>query len=322
MAGNKANWVKANTGPHKGTAYYVPNARERSPDALQRLANAGRLTSQPPRGAAVRVTDPGLGGTPIPRAAALDVKTASAAYTRAPESYQGEDQQLAAIYTRQGYHAKPDVLTSGRIDGYVKAGEIEVFRGTRGTAQNPDVHNEALRSGATHYAGRGIFGNGTYTAVSETEARGYAGADGTVLRMTIKRGAKIGDYARLDRERVAAQEAMAKAPGMQVYNRALVALNRERNQISASGLPASEITARVRSLDARAARIRARQEREYPQAIYQDVGAYAASKGYDAFTHNADYMHGRAYVILNRGALRIQERSLPGGSATVAPWGD
>lgn len=353
MAGNASNWHKATAGPLKGKRVYFSFAQMQRGDpiitqGIDRVArklgttraqeivrslNTGDIAPMvPPRGMAITAAAariPSLGGTPVVSATPLPMDEATRIYiSQGSRTYQrydtssagGEDRQLTLLYARQGFHAKPDVLTKAQIDAHVAAGEIEVFRGTPGTQNNPDAHSEAYRSAPEHYGGRGIYGNGTYTAISRKEATNYAKFDsegypatGTILRMTIKRGAKIGEYDLLEGQRRAAQ-ARVEASYPKVYEAAIQKLFRQRQVVEdASGvsMPAATATARIRALDTQVERIRARREREYPTAIYRDVGAYAAANGYDVVTHRPDYEgNGKAYIILNRGATRVQDVSI------------
>lgn len=352
MAGNASNWHKVTSGRLKGKRVYfsfaqMKQADEILTDGIDRVARKlGTTRAQEivrqlgtgdlspmvaPRGMAITAAAariPSLGGTPVVSATPLAMTDANRVYiSQGGQSYSrwdtssagGEDTQLKLLYTRQGFHAKPDVLTKQQIDAHVAAGEIEVFRGTPGTKGNPDAHSESYRSASEHYGGRGIYGNGTYTAVSRTEATNYAKyygdgepASGTVLRMTIKQGAKIGEYDLLEGQRQAALSAV-QASYPKVYEAAIQTLFRQRKVFEdASGvsMSAASATARIRDLDAKVERVRARREREYPTAIYRDVGAYAVARGYDAITHRPDGDHGKAYIVLNRGATRVQDTSI------------
>lgn len=237
MAGNASNWVKATAGPRKGQRVYVPGyggnlRRMTQPGAylgaytsasasisayralIQNNVNSGATGNFPPAGVAKRggaiAPIAERGGTATQRGQPMDMQVASG-LIRAAESASGDQVRtkedgnvaLTAIYTAQGFHAKPDVVTSRQLDSYVSAGETEVFRGTYGGPGNPDIWNETFRSSDRHYAGSGIYGNGTYVG-SLREAQGYTGGSnsGTILRMTIKADAKIGDYNVLNTQRI------------------------------------------------------------------------------------------------------------------------
>jgi len=102
------------------------------------------------------------------------------------------DKVLQAIYKKQGYDAKPEKLSKKDFDAYLKAnkadGAKELFRfvGSKASA-------DQFRDGSYHFAGDGIFGNGTYTGDhrwkrGNPRATAY-GNNG--IRMALKPGAKV-----------------------------------------------------------------------------------------------------------------------------------
>jgi hypothetical protein len=122
-----------------------------------------------------------------------------------------QDVKLKAIDEERGFNGKPHVVSAAEMDKYIADGEQELFRGI------PQRHHaEAYRTG-DHFVGQGISGNGTYTAyapkgekivqtlmdgtiVKETkrtrsdaidEASDYTSSNGVVMRMTLKKDAKV-----------------------------------------------------------------------------------------------------------------------------------
>jgi SPP1 gp7 family putative phage head morphogenesis protein len=76
-----------------------------------------------------------------------------------------EDSLLAAIYDRVGAHAKPTYATFEQVDTLVGEGFEEVWRGG-------GHHIEDFMTGERHYAGTGIYGDGTYMfSMSKSDAR-------------------------------------------------------------------------------------------------------------------------------------------------------
>ena len=130
----------------------------------------------------------------------------SAAYSNAAGSLKGENTYhasipLAAIYRLQGFDGLPTVSTKAEIDKAVKNGEIELFRGVAPVSKAPSSNQmaEDFRNG-TYYAGDGIYGYGTYSAYNQgahqrafATAQGYAGTNGTIMRMTLKADARVID---------------------------------------------------------------------------------------------------------------------------------
>ncbi len=215
------------------------------------------------------------------------------------------DTGLSGVYRAMGFHGKPQVVTSAQLDQYVRAGERQIFRGATGTASGADTYTEAFRSGPTHYAGTGIYGNGTYMAVNQGVASGYAQSGqyaGTVARMTIKADAKIGDYETIEQERKVAW-AKAAAPHKALFD--------ERDRLDADASITPRDTPAFTALASRRQANAERIQREAPLNVYSDVGAYAASRGYDGYrVPRGASVGGDYYVILNRGAVRVQDTSL------------
>jgi hypothetical protein len=108
-----------------------------------------------------------------------------------------------ALYTRaviqeQGFDGLPHVVGSRELDQYVLGGEVELFRGVTDAR-----FAEQLRSG-DFFVGRGGILDGLFAAAGRAAlaiAREYAArGDGTVIRMTLKRGARVIDAAVLEAE--------------------------------------------------------------------------------------------------------------------------
>ena len=342
MAGNASNWYKPTHGPLKGQAVYVSMARlEQTDQVMAMLTKAvARRTGQPLHAAVLAAIEadnikaqrapnktaqtggalaPGqqlVTGTPTPRAQEMSVRAAMRAYTTGTDDQMTGDGRLGALYAAQGYNAKPDVLTRSQIDAYVKAGEVEVFRGTT-TRDNPDAYSESYRSAPEHYPGYGTYGNGTYTAEDYRMAQGYAGGAGsgigTVLRMTIKADAKIGDYNQLSNDRRTGLNALRQSPGFQIYERALASLQSQRRAVAADKvISREEKVAQIEAIGKRYDRVIVRRDREYPAngTIYHDVGAYATSLGYDGVRVDRGGAGRDFLVIYNRGATRVQDTSI------------
>ena len=107
-----------------------------------------------------------------------------------------------AVIQEQGFDGLPQIVTRRELDRYVAAGEVELFRGVSDAR-----FADELRSGP-FFVGRGGEIDGMYAAAGPhalTVARQYSAVgDGTVIRMALKRGARI--IAWRDLERQAATE--------------------------------------------------------------------------------------------------------------------
>ena len=350
MAGNASNWHKVTAGPLKGQRVYVNRqaitaflgqARMSVPPNFLQLVQQGDswahgildMTDAAPTGQAkarVRAAPAPVMPAPAPVAAPrptvprsvasvkasgkpLTAKAAEAAF-QAGLRDEGDASWtkevgvtgLSGVYRAMGYHGKPQVVSAAQLDRYVAAGEREIFRGASGTAASPDTYSEAFRSAPTHYAGTGIYGNGTYLASNVNVASGYAltgSHAGTVLRMTIKADAKIGEYAVIEQQR-RIDWAKAAAPHKALFD--------ERDRLDAEAATTPRGTPAFTALIARRVANSERIQREAPLNVYSDTGAYAAAKGYDGYRVPREASVGGDYfVLLNRGAVRVQDTSLP-----------
>jgi hypothetical protein len=201
-----------------------------------------------------------------------------------PDPEAAEEPYTKALIQEQGFDELPHVVSSLELDRYIQAGEPEIFRGV-----SDAVYADAFRSG-DFFIGRGSYGSGMY-AVGGGQAlaiaRGHAG-HGVILRMAVKRDARIVDYDVLQEAAYRAREdAIAR---IRAAGRAAVRAALERGD------------------EVEVQRLTAIHDRlvEAEHAKYDDVGRYAAYYGFDAVhVANRDY-----YVILNRTAVRVQRENL------------
>lgn len=121
-----------------------------------------------------------------------------------PDTDLTRDVYLGSLLRDQGFDGRPHVANKDQLDRFIAQGEIELFRGVRGGPNGPGEYADQFRDGEL-FPGLGIFGNGTYTARDVNKARGYADPDGAVMRMSLKRGARVVDYIELQREMIAEQ---------------------------------------------------------------------------------------------------------------------
>jgi len=166
-----------------------------------------------------------------------------------------------------GYDAKPQVVSKAALDAHIAAGELELVRGV-----SEPRFAQQFQTGDL-FAGRGAYGNGTYTAHGDGAlhtAIGYAqGSRGAVLRMSLKKGAKVADYDTLRAEMTKTQIDTAG----KIW---------EARDAGNKGL-AEQLMAKITVLD--------------------DMGRYAMSLGYDAINEASS----KYLVLLNRSAVRVQK---------------
>ena len=106
-----------------------------------------------------------------------------------PNSESPEADLTKAVIREQGFDGPPHVVSWREMDAYVAAGDVELFRGLADAR-----FAEQLRVG-DFFVGRGGEVGGMYTAAGPHAlviARQYAaGGDGTVVRLALKRGARV-----------------------------------------------------------------------------------------------------------------------------------
>lgn len=107
------------------------------------------------------------------------------------------DEMLGAAQRAVGYADTPKIVSATEFDRMVSDDEMKVlYRGERKEQYVQDWKRGEL------YTGKGVYGNGTYTAVSLDSAKKYTGLDGdkALFRIGLPRTAKIIDNDALDDE--------------------------------------------------------------------------------------------------------------------------
>jgi hypothetical protein len=121
-----------------------------------------------------------------------------------------ESLYLKAVIQEQGFDGPPHLVTRRELDRYVTTGEAELFRGVSDAR-----FADALRDGE-FFVGRGGEMEGMYTATGPyalAVARQYAAVgDGTVVRMSLKRGARVIAWRDLEVLEVVERERLTAVP--------------------------------------------------------------------------------------------------------------
>lgn len=206
---------------------------------------------------------------------------------------------LAHVAAAQGFTGKPQLRTSQELDADIASGDIEVFRGLSASGRTPgSTFANDYRNG-DYYAGNGIFGHGHYAA-GYNSSRSRAGAisvakkykgnsNGALIRMAIRKDAKIVDHDDIEREKIQW---------------------RSDNQSAIRRLETAQRTGRLSTADQ--ADLDRRRRADF---ALSDVGAFAASRGYDVIRVSPGAAKSQSngtgstpfYVILNRTATKVQD---------------
>jgi len=129
------------------------------------------------------------------------------------ERHTDEDMWLRAIYSQQGFDDLPRLVSQSEMDKLDTAGARILYRGIQDR-----TFCEQLQTGE-HYAGAGMYGNGTYTAYGPDGLdiaslyKGWSGKGG-ILRMTLAPEARVITESQLSELFYAAQQASASGLSM------------------------------------------------------------------------------------------------------------
>jgi hypothetical protein len=194
-----------------------------------------------------------------------------------------------------GFDKKPTLLSKEEMDAYIQQGNRELFRGIGGRQGEAETYVEQFKIGE-YFAGKGVYGNGIYTAYGEDGmevAKQFAGGvEKNVLRMSLKKDAKIISYDALiemqkleftalqDEERALRRKARKEAD--RIYD--------ETGDDDKVEMFLKEAAKKW-------------EEMERYRRVLADSGRYALYKGYDAI----DIPSSRFMMVLNRGKVFVQK---------------
>lgn len=213
------------------------------------------------------------------------------------------DQALWDIYEAQGYHQVPEMVDPAELDKRLKNGEgwVELYRGVQASwaSSNPKTPKQMadeFRDGPAHYAGFGIYGNGSYAGGPGVVFGSYAartvpytgpgsnsvGYNG-VPKGAFKNGTPDMSHPYYNLDEWEGVVRMALRPDARVItHRALKAL---QTRLASGASPDYKTT-------------------------FTDEGHLAAALGYDAIRVDQAGGGGVPYhVILNRSAVAVQRPS-------------
>jgi SPP1 gp7 family putative phage head morphogenesis protein len=218
----------------------------------------------------------------------------------------GGDIILREAYELQGYNGLPTVVSPDEFEKLATTAEARVYRGIQKAAGKTSTELADQYLYGDHYAGLGVFGNGTYSTTSFPTATRYArqvakpapGIDnGVVLDILIPKKAKVLDWG--NENSGTALTSLRDSIKKDLYDEIDV-LKRESFTLSSAGLAdrAKKVDAKIEDLY---------------QASFaiDDSGVLATLAGYDVMkvtTTSRDLDGGLElyYVILNRASVIIK----------------
>lgn len=150
------------------------------------------------------------------RAAQTTDQASQVSYGRGSLDVHKGDLALKELQHAQGFDGKPEIVNEAALEFGVKKGDTEIWRG-----DSKETHTDNFMAGE-HHAGLGIRGSGTYTAEGahgKAEAQNYTKGKGLIMRMALKKDARVISYERLQTlaktyvAKANKDEAAAKAAG-------------------------------------------------------------------------------------------------------------
>jgi SPP1 gp7 family putative phage head morphogenesis protein len=244
------------------------------------------------------------------------------------------DAILRGIMEEQGFNAPPSIVSAEKYDELVADGWTPVYRGINAETQTDlDSFVENFTTGTDPYVGRGLYGNGIYTSDIRDTAQSYASESGlgigsnggvqqarhgTVLDIAVNPNARIVDVddlrlehrAEIERVRAAQDELRTNWPTREVPHPYLDGETMREN------IPLSEFRKGDAFFDD-AQKLRGLIDMENVLSASDDVGKFAAMKGYDVIQVNTPRafndqfqmieLPDTYYVILNRSAVAVKE---------------
>jgi SPP1 gp7 family putative phage head morphogenesis protein len=218
----------------------------------------------------------------------------------------GGDIILREAYELQGYNGLPTVVSPDEFEKLATTAEARVYRGIQKAAGKTSTELADQYLYGDHYAGLGVFGNGTYSTTSFPTATRYArqvanpaaGIDnGVVLDILIPKKAKVLDWGREGSS--TALTSLRDKIKKDLYDEIDV-LKRESFTLSSAGL-----VDRAKKVDAKI--------EDLYQASFaiDDSGVLATLAGYDVMkvittSRDLDGNLELYYVILNRASVIVK----------------
>jgi len=199
------------------------------------------------------------------------------------------NRRLATTYEIKGYNGLPRVVAPDTFEEMAKTADVKVYRGIAG--ERAREFTEEYKYGK-HYAGAGIYGNGTYSSTNFATAKHYAkvgGGEGVITEMLLPDASKFIKYEDIENKAAEIKKAIGK------YRDSLYSELR-----AASDAGNSVLLKELQSKDLALANA---------EVAMNDVSQAAIGLGYDGIiVRDVGLASGENYyVILNRGKVVIKD---------------
>lgn len=246
---------------------------------------------------AATITRPRLDG--LETSATFKAALARGAEPAQPGTSGVEDAFLMGVLEEQGFAGTPTAVSPAVFDRLLAEGAIEkeLYRGFDDPAHVAQfLHGKNYVNGGLRAYGGGIYAAAGPEA-QEMAARYADDTGGAVLRLGLKKGARVGDYRALTRGL-----GRDKAKALRAVHARLQPALEKASAIEQTDPAAAAALRRQAGAEAERARLAA-------DLRYRDVGVYATEQGLDA----VEARHG-IVVLLNRTALVGEQPVRPGGA--------
>jgi SPP1 gp7 family putative phage head morphogenesis protein len=218
-----------------------------------------------------------------------------------PRAMKGAD-DLSAAYEVAGYNGLPRVVAAKEFDELAKTADVKVYRGIKGTQSSNPIYRKSAQDlideykYGEHYAGYGVFGNGTYTTTKLSTAIKYADdkKDG-VMEILVMDKSKFPNQEDLKNRIINTIHEIDVASDL-AYKEMIEEATRQ-------GLTVSNLEDSLLYKDY----AKKKQEFIEMRITISDPGTAATLWGYDGFRLMLDTQDEYFYVVLNRAKVVIKE---------------
>jgi hypothetical protein len=189
-----------------------------------------------------------------------------------------QDERMLRLWAAQGFDGPPVVIDDAEWGRLVADGGVVMHRGVRGRKRGPSAAEMVeLYASGDHYAGKGIYGNGSYFATEAQTGADYGTGDAFGMVTTTWPEQFESDYAVI--------EAMLLPDARVLDWRESKRLRQEVGRMDEYQTP------------------------ETPrERVLADEGRMAAALGYDAIRVSLGGSYGDEIIVLNRTATAVRRR--------------
>ena len=233
----------------------------------------------------------------IPESKIRNVRKRGSKLMDTPKHGKGAD-DLAAAYEEMGYNGLPKVVDVDEFEKLAQTADAKVYRGLSGRNDLTAEHFIDEYKYGEHFAGYGVYGNGTYASNQFKTALSYSGSvsEETIMNILIP---DVSNFMRLRDLQDEMKETLASINATRDVAKAKLVEEAKKLNLGLKELEQSPSYAEFMKLN---------QDLLDISITISDPGTYATLKGYDGFyvddMTNKDEIY---YIILNRAKVVVQK---------------